>query len=245
MGLNKVSDNKSGYTKLIARIAKIKDSIAFQASIGLFAGVALICLIGWFLWLYFRWEPSVDLSAIQPFLIGVIQIQAGILAIAISFSLLYLQVSVEAYSLRASKLLVTHKSFQRMIRDYLFILVINCSLAIFAIGQPWFIPILAAILGAGLFIASLFVLIKFIRDVAEFITPETMIQEIFRRYPIQKIHAEGFDKLLPKDLYKVTDPKKLEEMRITIPSISGAPDQFGDGMNMLIDISRRMIGQAV
>ncbi len=126
----------------------------------------------------------------------------------------------------------------------MFILVINSVLAIFATKEPWFIPVLAALIGIGLFLSSIFVLLTYIRDIADFITPESMIDEIFNKFPIQTLRAEAREKLLPKSIHDVTDFEKLAKIRIVTPSISGIPEQFGDGMRILIDISRRMIQQA-
>lgn len=219
--------------------SKQHPSLTMSAVQGLFWASLVICAGFWALWYYFpTWQPAVSAAAAQSFLIGIVQVQAGIFAIAASFSVLYLQVSLEAYSLRASDLFLKNEDFPILVRDFIFTLVINSALALWVSDVPEFFPILFSLSGSSFFVASLVILLRYTRQVAESVSPEKIVAEMLTDAPYSKLSAESTEFLTPPpgNLYK-------PDLKIEVPGLFGASTQLGPSMKMLVDIARRMIDQ--
>lgn len=114
------------------------------------AVTTFLCLA--ILWWYYYWTPDISSQDVQSFLLTLVQTLAGILAIAVSFSLLYVQISVDSYSLRASSLLVQQIEFKALIRNYVLLLLFLSFMSLFVTDHPQWLPPLFG----GLGVISLF-----------------------------------------------------------------------------------------
>jgi hypothetical protein len=237
-----MQEDNDGLRELLKRAStRIFGSINFYILVGLVAGIAVVIFLFYLFWHYLGWTPSfaMDQAFAQSLVVGIIQIQAGILAIAISFSILYLQVSVEAYSLRASRLLMRHRAFRQMVRDYVFLLSINGLLALFVTDIPPYFPLIIGLVAIGLLLGGIIALLRYIGSIAIFITPEELVKEISRDFTAEVIYKEAMQELYPKDINSYTKLFELQTRMITFPTL----DQLGDGIKLFVDIARKMIVQ--
>ena len=174
---------------------------------------------------------------------GIIQLQAVLLAVTVSFSLLYLQISAQAYSRQATRLLITQPAFIRMIGDFVFVLVVNSLLALMVSPQPVFFPALAGVFGILLFLYSLVRLADYMRAIAEFITPEAIARETLRTYTPGRLEREAVEQLLPVGAEDAQALEEIGRMEICVPT-TGAAFQFGEKMELLIEMGSKMVVQA-
>jgi hypothetical protein len=203
-------------------------------------GILVAGALGYYLWHQHNWVPSVDLTHVQSLLVSIVQTQAGILAIALSFSLLYVQISVDAYSLRAAGLLVRQSTFKRMTGYYVLSLVLNGMLALFVGSEPEFLPLLAGAIGAALFVCGLTVLVAYIADMADCITPEAIIREVRRHLHHERIKGEALERAFAGEAPKHWG-EDLEDFSITMILTSQA--HVSDDLQVLIDIGKRMVSR--
>lgn len=209
--------------------------------------------------LAYRIEPE----NIRAILLTLIQTQAGILAIAVSFSLLFVQVSVEAYSLRASRLLIQHPPFIELVKVYIFSLVV-LSLLILSLQediQP--LPLFFGIAGFCLFFYGLYFLVIYIADVTHFITPEAIVNFLSQKFTRAKIEQEA-QKLIDRrkrenESYRARNVAEMQDVdlynqsrnhRFGIDSYSGliqvpmgitVRSNVDEDFRVLIDFTKRMI----
>lgn len=210
--------------------------------LALFVGVLAVELAVYWLWSYYKWMPDIQASSVQFLLIGIIQTQAGILAIAVSFSLLYVQISVEAYSLRAAQLLIYFSSFQRIVAYYVSALVINSLLALFITPNPAFLPWFAGMIGVTLFVYGLVVLVIYIADVAYYITPEAIVQALRKQIDPEHVRQEALKLSLQKS-WKEKE-KQGQEILISMPIGIAEQSRIGDELRVMIDVAKRMVRQS-
>lgn len=206
-------------------------------------GLVLALPLGLASWWLYRWELSISPDAVQSMLFTFIQTTGGILAIAVSFSLLYVQVSVGSYSLRAAGLLIRQKPFQQLIRDYVFALGLFTSLSLIADPMAALMPALPAALGIFAFGYSLFGLVKYIESMVTFMKPEATIHSLLEDSGFEYTYANAVD-LLKGQSWRDEASGRIIHETIHVPTSVLEFSQYGSIHRILIDFARRMIDQS-
>jgi len=202
--------------------------------------VLFAIVLGILLWVRFNWLPNVQVDTVRSLLVSIVQSQASIWAIAVSFSLLYVQISVDAYSLRAARLLVQNTAFVQMTRDYVLSLSINSLMALFVTPQPSLLPLLFGVVGVMLFINGLAVMVKYISYVVHYVTPDAIIHELRARINTEQIQQEALEITLEKQVGGrwVTDPGQIT---VRMPTEVEAQSPASEELRILIDLAKRMV----
>lgn len=200
-------------------------------------GIVIACVCGFCLWYGYYWWPDIQIDVVRSLVVGIIQTQAGVWAIAVSFSLLYVQISVEAYSLRAAHLLLEHKAFQRMTGYYVMSLVLNGLMALLVTEQPRFLPAAVGLAAVALFVYGMAVLVTYITSVVNYITPETIIETLRQRMDREQIEKAALKTTISKDV--------VGSVTIRVPTRPIGPSSVGeDHMRVLVDIAKRMASRS-
>lgn len=203
-------------------------------------GILVASLLGYWLRERFDWLPNVEAQVVRSLLVGMIQTHVGIWAIAVSFSLLYVQISADVYSPGVARLLVRHRAFRRMTRDYVLILVLDSMMALFVTPKPEFLPLLAGTIGVTAFIYGLAVMVTYIGEVVHYITPDTIIGELRGQISYERIQEEALEKTLSRQGPSGWE-SQWEGPTIRMPTKVAAQSRVGDEVRILIDIAKRMV----
>ena len=202
------------------------------------AVTTFLCLA--ILWWYYYWTPDISSQDVQSFLLTLVQTLAGILAIAVSFSLLYVQISVDSYSLRASSLLVQQIEFKALIRNYVLLLLFLSFMSLFVTDHPQWLPPLFGGLGVISLFSALFSLTRYVEAIANFITPESIINHIVEQIDRDSIRRHAFQ-ILAGNSYRDFHTGKIVYESIRILRFPFNLMHYHDTQRLLVDITRRMI----
>lgn len=218
----------------------MKGKTDFRRRINVLSAWAIAALVVVGLMLIYGTASPPGINDVLSLHIGILQTVATILAIAGSISLLYIQVSVESYSLRASPLLLKEPYFHRLITRYFLVLLALGILALSTRTVPAWMPAMSGALGLLLLIIAIADLFIFLERIVEIVSPEEIINSTRREFlGWQQLRKEAAEKLLPYDWEEAysRDYRPTVKMPASIDGWS----MFEGPARVLIDVITRMI----
>jgi len=172
----------------------------------------------------------IDCEDTQGLIIGVIQTLVGALSIAISFSLLFIQVSLGSYSLRSSRIIFEKPFFKILVAISVFGISLLSAIYLLVEDTSDLLPALFAFLTIFIFICLIFLFIFYLISTVFFLTPEDIIKSQLRYRTKKDICLEGIN-TIQSIFYEERYLKFIE-----FPSL-----YFSESMRLLLDFAKKMI----